>query len=992
MRTTRQPPVMRRVLLLAVAVGLISLSLAAMGSVGAQVPTLLDAAAHPKFQNPVPSPAVLDATEGGTFRIKMKQKTQWLGLVDSNGDPLLTNVWGYRVGRRTYYPGPTIEAYEGVPVDIKWVNRLPNNHLLPVDDSLHLADPSAGIPTVTHLHGGHTESASDGLPEAWFTRDWAETGPQFVKETYHYDNDQQAATLWYHDHALGITRLNVYAGLAGFYLLHDDNEQALIDGGVLPDGDYDQELVIQDRMFTGNGQLYFPADPIESGAPDPSVIPEFFGDYILVNGMAWPYMTVEPALYRLRLLNGSDSRFYDFEFDNGMDFLHIATDNGFLNEPRVIDGLLLAPGERAEIVVDFRNRQGNDIVLENVGPDEPYKGGAQTPADPNTTGRIMQFRVLGGANVANATIHGTSNLNSIDTLTAGDADNTRKLVLFETEDEHGRLRPMLGTMEDGTLFWDDQITEDPALGSVEIWEIYNATEDSHPIHLHLVAFQVLNRQRFNCNGNQNLGPCLQDLGWNYPTMGVGLKLDETQIQLQGSPVSLEDDAGLKDTVQVPPGSVVRVIATFDRPGRYVWHCHILSHEDHEMMRPFEVGEGQVVEGVTEARVSASSDDAEQNGGVNLRSSDLEMVEENNPQTVGIRWDGLNIPVGATITKAWVQFTVDETTGRTTVLDIRGHDTGDAPTFSTTNDVVGRPLTTNAASWTVPRWNTMGASGADQRTVDISNVIQEVVGNGGWAPGNAIALIIGGNGKRVAESYDGDPDKAPLLHVEWNTTGAPPDPCGLDPTAPGCPQDPCVLDPTSPGCPQDPCILDPSSCQPEPDGELNLRIAAGSDDVEENGNNGNLMFGSSDLEMIEENTIQTVGLWWDGLSIPNGATITAAWVQFTVDEPTGRTTNLSITADVSGDAAPFSGVNGVSSRIAGPSVPWSPPRWENAGDSLSAQRTADLSALIQSVVNRGDWAPGNAIALIIDGVGKRVAVSYNGDPDRAPLLHVEWTTP
>ncbi len=222
-----------------------------------------------------------------------------------------------------------------------------------------------GIPTVVHLHGGHTESASDGLPEQWFTQNFAVKGPTFVKENYYYENTQEAATLWYHDHALGITRLNVYAGLAGFYLLTDNNEENLQANNTLPSGEYDIEIVLQDRMFSDNGELFYPStDPdiipnFNDGTPTlplppgPSAIAEFFGDFIVVNGMVWPKLDVEPRQYRFRMLNGSDSRFYILQLSNGNSFYVIGTDDGLLENPVTNTQLLIAPGERYDIVVDF---------------------------------------------------------------------------------------------------------------------------------------------------------------------------------------------------------------------------------------------------------------------------------------------------------------------------------------------------------------------------------------------------------------------------------------------------------------------------------------------------------------------------------------------------------------------------------------------------------------------------------------------------------------
>ena len=587
---------------------------------------LLDPATQAKFVNPLPIPAQIDAKTGVPIEMEMNETTQWLGLTDPLGNPLLTTVWGYGpLGGPVTYPGPTFIASKNSSVTVTWHNNLPSGHLLPVDPSIHLAHPhgvdpysfyaSGKIPTVVHLHGGKTESASDGLPEAWFTQGFAEVGPQFVKQTYTYDNNQEAATLWYHDHALGITRLNVYAGLAGFYRLEDKHERDLVKNAALPKGSHDIEIVIQDRMFDANGQLFLPSktgDPWFGDALaeslelpfDPSIVAEFFGNYIVVNGMLWPYLEVEPRKYRFRLLNGSDSRFYVMEFgEDAMDFLQIATDGGLLPTAVSLNRLVLAPGERAEIVVDFTGLDNQSITLYNYGPDAPYRGALadQDPADPNTTGQIMQFQVtkklkVNKGNPLVTVQEGTTLRPSLEDL--GDASVTRTLALFEGEDADGRLQPLLGiingdgektiTKLNGSLAWFEDITENPELNAVEEWWVYNATEDAHPIHLHLVTFQILNRQPFFAPTET------QSQIQHDGQTGQGSYIDQSSIVYTGdAEAPLLNERGWKDTFIVPPGFVGRIKARFDRPGRYVWHCHILSHEDHEMMRPFYVGDMMV---------------------------------------------------------------------------------------------------------------------------------------------------------------------------------------------------------------------------------------------------------------------------------------------------------------------------------------------------------------------------------------------------------------
>lgn len=556
--------------------------------------SVLDPASQPRFVNPLPRPTRINATGGGQLTVTMAETRQHLGLFDPmTGEPLMTTVWGYDFGAGPTYPGATIEARKDVDLDVLWQNQLPFAHLLPVDDSLHWAfsEPTDGeyrtiamdgVPTVVHLHGGHTQSDSDGLPESWYTPGFTLRGPHFSRTSdgtrygtplpFHYDNDQDAATLWYHDHALGITRLNVYAGLAGFYLLRDANEAALIATNRLPTGPYEVELVIQDRMFTSDGELFYPSDPPVPGAPDPSVHAEFFGDIMLVNGMAWPVLEVEPREYRFRMLNGSDSRFYDLSLmsPDGVPFYQIGSDTGLLDQPAERYQMLLAPGERLDMVVDFSDPRlsGHTLILRNMAK-APFPSGQ--PANPQTAGQIMAFRVTATVDTSVyplTTLPASLRPTAIDRLVQ--TGITRQLILFEGVDEFGRLRPMLGTADAGALRWDAPITETPSLDDVEIWELYNVSADAHPIHLHLVSFQILDRRRFSANVDPDTGA-----------------LSNIRFRGQRQPPPPGEN-GFKDTVVAPPGQVTRIIARFDRPGRYVWHCHILSHEDHEMMRPYYV--------------------------------------------------------------------------------------------------------------------------------------------------------------------------------------------------------------------------------------------------------------------------------------------------------------------------------------------------------------------------------------------------------------------
>ena len=556
--------------------------------------SLLDARTQPKFINSLPFPARIDATNGGNFDIEMRETKQWLGLYSGPGGDgrygtdddtrLYTAIWGYGLqGQKSVtYPGSTFVAQKNVPIEVLWDNKLPKNgHLLPVDksileESINNAIQQGLVPTVTHLHGGHTEATSDGYSEAWFTQDFSQTGPSWVKKNYTYANDNgRAATLWYHDHVLGNNRLSVYAGLAGFYLLRDDNEIDLINRNVLPNGDYEKEMIIQDRDFTADGQLYYPAGSNYPDAPYPSVQPNFYGDFILVNGMTWPKLAVEPRKYRLRLANGSNSRFYNLNFNDSTEkFYKIGTEQGLLEQPVVLDNLVLAPGERADVIVDFTGDLGKEFIIRNF----------DDKADSELSGQIMKITVEQPlSKVSNATVDTfesdglTTQLLPNKITPPAQTGLTRQLVLFENTDKYGRKLLEQGTLADGSLHYDDPITEKPTLGTTEVWELYNTTQEPHPIHLHLVSFLILNRQTF--------------AGSAAPVI---TNSNETKLFLQdagliGDPEPPQlSDKGWKDTVIVNPGEVVRIIATFDKPGYYIWHCHILEHEDYDMMRRFEV--------------------------------------------------------------------------------------------------------------------------------------------------------------------------------------------------------------------------------------------------------------------------------------------------------------------------------------------------------------------------------------------------------------------
>ena len=604
-----------------------------------------------KFTYAVPSPPVLDATGGGTYTIQANQVDNFfMGLVDPLGEPLGTTVYSYQwlqpngqLATGSLY-GPTIVAASGVPIHVTWVNNLQGDHLLPIDPSIIPPNlPAGAIPIVTHLHGGHTEAASDGHPDAWFTKDNAQTGPAYQIATYTYDNSQQAATLIYHDHAFGFTPQNVSAGLGGFYLIRDANLNKLMSDGVLPSGGNEIGLALQDHAFTADGQLYVPGraldDPIpgtsdivadmlpqDYAGPLPSALPEFFGDFNLVNGMAWPKLDVAKGEYLLHYTNVSDSRFYDLQLsDPNVKVTLVGADGGLLKNAIVIsdgidannDGLhdageeiILAPGDRIDLVVDFTNAQG-DVILQNTGPAfEPFKGLGAAAADVTNAipgvdpvGEVMKFTW----NSSLTPFHSTLFTDAADVtpnvvlnpnfqpISEASSTHTRKVGLYETTDQFGRILPLLGTAENtiditgnpikaGAMAFHMPATETPLLGSTETWEIFNYTADAHPMHLHLVQYQVLGRYMMNQIDSNGDGVVDQlDYTVAADSNGDGLVNDI------GSALPLRpEDTGNQDTVWVGPGEVLKIIQTFDLPGDYVWHCHILSHENNDMMRPYHV--------------------------------------------------------------------------------------------------------------------------------------------------------------------------------------------------------------------------------------------------------------------------------------------------------------------------------------------------------------------------------------------------------------------
>ena len=503
------------------------------------------------FVTPLPVPKILkpmDRNQKYTFYIvQMREASHQF-----HRDLPPARIWGYE----GITPGPTIEAERNEQVRILWLNQLPKRHLLPVDKTIYGTPSTPESRTVVHIHGAVAPSDSDGHPEAWYTKGFQTTGPKFQRRIYLYPNRQRAATLWYHDHAMGITRLNVYAGLAGFYLIRDKNERSL----PIPKGKYEIPLLIQDRSFNQDGSLFYPRRPANSSSrlPNPSIVPEFFGDTIVVNGKVWPYLNVEPRKYRFRLLNGSNSRFYTLSLSSGQSFIQIGTDGGLFRSPVLVKSLTLAPAERADVILDFSKFKGEKIALINSAP-TPFPNGSRP--DPQTTGLVMQFRVKKQLSRPD-TSSIPRRLSVIPATPLKRVTKVRNISWNANTDRFGRLMMLLQNKK-----WHDPINIKPRLGSLELWQLINSGPNTHPIHLHEVNFRVLNRQPFDRNYFRQTG----------------------KLRFTGPPIPpARNESGLKDIVMVHPGLVTRIIPRFSNafPGIFSWHCHILEHEDWEMMRPF----------------------------------------------------------------------------------------------------------------------------------------------------------------------------------------------------------------------------------------------------------------------------------------------------------------------------------------------------------------------------------------------------------------------
>lgn len=615
--------------------------------------------------------------------------TEWLGLTDPVlGTPVYTPVWGYgqvngaplgAPGIVTY-PSMNIRATRGTPVKVKWINKLPDQHLFcqqplnanspcAIDRTLMgtrltgsmLDAPGGGIyggsqqpdnAMVVHLHGGEIPPEADGFAELWFGNTNTAAAyspgctdpksPQCVPQPidpplsiaatgtpltmtrptgnsmiYNYPMVQEAGMIWYHDHALGKTRINVVAGPAGFFQINDPPNEP----PTLPSGKYEINIAFQDRAFNApqpgsnlatinypNGMnqpiaaplvpKQTPLTPGGNATVHPQWVPEYFGDTPIINGMAWPVLTVEPRKYRFHLLDGSNARCWALARSDKAAFTQIGKDGSYLPAPVTVTKLLMCPGERHDVIMDFTGLAvGTKVYLVNSAP-APYPKGAQTSG--NDVGKPILFQVVALTGPDTSVIP-TSFAAAIPSIRNQPAVVTRELVLNEVLDAV-TLYP-LRVQIDGKPF-EGAITETPKKGTIEIWKIINTTGDLHPIHTHLVQHQVISRQPFDTAGYSAA------TGFAVPGNTTFTKVPIAPYLTKGTARGPDvNEQGYADTTKSWPGEVLTLIARWDgrwdttlpdptstdvppKPaflpvtsGPYVWHCHIVDHEDNEMMRP-----------------------------------------------------------------------------------------------------------------------------------------------------------------------------------------------------------------------------------------------------------------------------------------------------------------------------------------------------------------------------------------------------------------------
>jgi len=523
-----------------------------------------------KFQEPLPVPGagIVVATPNGTnqYSFTLREIARKL-----HPDLPPTPVWAYDdgsgLGGQAGSFGMALVAQSGTPLDVSYTSQLPEIYpdWIPVDT--RLTPLGKQVRTMAHLHGGFVAGDSDGNPA--LTPDGYGPGET---QRVHYPNqlpEMSASLRWFHDHGMGTTRLDVFAGLAAAYILRDRYDTGTEPNPIgVPGGAYEIPLVIQDRQFSPDGKFFYPVSTI----PGVVWIGEYFGDHMLVNGKVWPFLDVEPRMYRFRILNGCNARIMGLHL-GGLPMWQIAAEGALFDRPVRVQQLVLAPAERADVLVDFRGLGGRTLQLRNSTPAAPVS----TPAPP--LGAVMQIRV--GATVTHP---GPRSIPS--SLPGRRAElhhpvQTRYITLNEIAPETASWVLNLSALD----FEGPPATETPKVGTVEDWVWVNMTGDTHPMHVHLVTFQVVGRTPFDAGAYQK----------KYGTpQGVPGGIDPTPFATGPMVPPAPEERGFKDTVKANPGYFTTIRAKFDlprgvtAPQSYVHHCHIVEHEDNEMMRPFTV--------------------------------------------------------------------------------------------------------------------------------------------------------------------------------------------------------------------------------------------------------------------------------------------------------------------------------------------------------------------------------------------------------------------
>jgi spore coat protein A len=523
-----------------------------------------------KYLEPVPLPGngIVVASPSGANAYSFTQR-QIARRLHPQLPP--TPVWAYDDGsgldNQAGSFGMAVVAQSGTPLEVSFTHELPETYpsWIPVDT--RLTPLGNEVRLMTHLHGGFVAGTSDGNPAVTPNG----FGPGETQTVFYSNEPPQmpAELLWFHDHGLGATRLNVFAGLAAAYILRDQFDTGGEPNPIgIPGGAYEIPLVVQDRQFNPDGTFLYPTSDI-AGA---TWIGEYFGDVMLVNGKVWPYLNVDPRMYRFRILNGCNARILSLDI-GGVSFWQIGAEGGMWDRPALVDKLVLAPAERADVLLDFSRFAGQTIVLKNHKPKAPVA----TPAP--SLEQVMQIRV--GTSVSQP---GPTGIPSSLPGRKADLPNpvrTRYITLNEIDVDE----PTWFLNLNGVHFDEGPVTETPRVGTVEDWVYVNLTADTHPMHTHLVTFQVVGRTPFDAQAYEeaNEGP-----------HGVPGGIDPTPFATGPMEPPEPSERGFKDTVKANPGYFTTLRAKFDlptgvrAPQNYVHHCHIVEHEDNDMMRPFTV--------------------------------------------------------------------------------------------------------------------------------------------------------------------------------------------------------------------------------------------------------------------------------------------------------------------------------------------------------------------------------------------------------------------